>query len=94
MTGGLIGTCKSEWLSISYLWVSEAMRGSGLGTELIRAAEREAVKQGCQQSLVDTFSFQALPFYQKQGYVLQMTLNDFPEKGIQRHYLTKTLDSL
>jgi hypothetical protein len=52
------------------------------------------VKQGCQQSLVDTFSFQALAFYQKQGYVLQMTLNDFPEKGIQRHYLTKTLASL
>lgn len=94
MTGGLIGTCKSEWLCISYLWVSETLRGSGLGTELIKAAEKEAVKQGCQQSLVNTFSFQALAFYQKQGYVLQMTLDDFPEKGIQRHYLTKTLASL
>lgn len=93
MTGGLIGTRKSEWLCISYLWVNDAMRGSGLGTELLKTAEKEAVKLGCLQSMVDTFSFQALPFYQKQGYVLQMTLDDFPEKGTQRHYLTKPLVS-
>lgn len=93
MIGGLIGSRKGEWLCISYLWVSDAMRGSGLGTELIKAAEKEAAKKGCLQSMVDTFSFQALPFYQKQGYVLQMTLDDFPEKGTQRHYLTKQLVS-
>ncbi|MGK9175389.1 GNAT family N-acetyltransferase [Yokenella regensburgei] len=91
MTGGLIASCKSEWLCISYLWVSDTLRGSGLGSELMRRAENEAAKMGCVKALVDTFSFQALPFYQKQGYLLQMTLDDFPEKGIQRHYLTKTL---
>lgn len=92
MTGGLIGSRKGEWLCISYLWVSETMRGSGLGTELMRTAENEALKLGCLNAMVDTFSFQALPFYQKQGYDLKMTLDDFPEKGIQRHYLTKALD--
>jgi hypothetical protein len=40
---------------------------------------------------VDTFSFQALPFYQKQGYQQQMSLPDFPQTGMQRHDLTKTL---
>ncbi|EAS6424226.1 N-acetyltransferase, partial [Salmonella enterica] len=39
--------------------------------------------------LVDTFSFQALPFYEKQGYILQMSLPDFPKVGSQRHYLIK-----
>jgi hypothetical protein len=34
---------------------------------------------------VDTFSFQALPFYQKLGYQLQMSLPDFPHAGMQRH---------
>lgn len=91
MTGGLIATRKSDWLCISYLWVSDDIRGSGLGSELIKTAEKEAVKRGCCQAMVDTFSFQALPFYQKRGYILQMTLDDFPEKGIQRHYLTKSL---
>ena len=93
MTGGLIGSRKGEWLCISYLWVSESVRGSGLGSELMRTAENEASKLGCLQAMVDTFSFQALPFYQKQGYLLKMTLDDFPEKGIQRHYLTKTLNA-
>lgn len=91
MTGGLIGSRKGEWLCISYLWVSETVRGTGLGSELMRSAESEARKLGCLQSMVDTFSFQALPFYEKQGYILKMTLDDFPEKGIQRHYLTKEL---
>lgn len=91
MTGGLIGSRKGEWLCISYLWVSEAVRGADLGSELMRTAENEALKLGCLQAMVDTFSFQALPFYQKQGYNLKMTLDDFPEKGIQRHYLTKVL---
>ncbi|WP_437890152.1 GNAT family N-acetyltransferase [Phytobacter sp. V91] len=93
MTGGLIGSRKGEWLCISYLWVSETVRGTGLGTELMRAAEKEAVQHGCLNAMVDTFSFQALPFYQKLGYHLKMTLDDFPEKGIQRHWLTKVLDA-
>ncbi len=41
-------------------------------------------------ALVDTMSFQALPFYQKNGYQLQMTLDNFPETGSARHYLSKT----
>lgn len=91
MTGGLIASQKGDWLCIRYLWVSNILRGTGLGSELINTVEREAMKRGCTQVLVDTFSFQALPFYQKQGYELKMTLEDFPEKGIQRHYLTKEL---
>ncbi|TAT62246.1 N-acetyltransferase, partial [Enterobacter cloacae] len=36
-------------------------------------------------------SFQARPFYEKQGYQLQMSLQDYPYPGMQRHYLTKAL---
>jgi hypothetical protein len=52
-------------------------------------AEKEGVLKGCIHGLVDTFSFQALPFYEKQGYILQMSLPDFPKVGSQRHYLVK-----
>ncbi|HIF6319296.1 TPA: GNAT family N-acetyltransferase [Raoultella ornithinolytica] len=91
MLGGLIANRKAKWLCIKYLWVSEASRGSGLGGELMRAAEKQAREEGCRHVLVDTFSFQALPFYQKQGYQLQMSLPDFPHVGMARHYLSKAL---
>ena len=91
MRGGLIAKRKGSWLCIEYLWVSEATRGRGLGSELMQEAERQAQALGCSHLLVDTFSFQALPFYQKLGYQLQMSLPDFPHAGMQRHYLSKAL---
>ena len=89
MIGGLIASRKGLWLCIDYLWVSEDVRGSGLGKQLLAAAEQEGKRTGCRHALVDTLSFQALPFYEKQGYQLQMSLPDFPDAGMQRHYLAK-----
>ena len=63
MQGGLIAKRKGNWLCIEYLWVSETTRGRGLGSELMQEAEQQAQAQGCSHLLVDTFSFQALPFY-------------------------------
>ncbi|AIU87112.1 GNAT family N-acetyltransferase [Pectobacterium odoriferum] len=89
MTGGLIAMRKGLWLCIDYLWVGEESRGLKLGSALVKEAEQEAMRLGCRHALVDTFSFQALPFYEKQGYQLQMSLPDFPEEGMLRHYLIK-----
>ncbi|KAI3490378.1 hypothetical protein L1887_45203 [Cichorium endivia] len=75
MLGGLIGVRKGDWLNIDFLWVSEAVRGTGVGSQLIKAAEEEARRKGCKHALVDTASFQARPFYEKQGYQLQIKRN-------------------
>lgn len=91
MLGGLIGKRKGDWLCIDYLWVSETERGQGLGSRIIRRAEAQVRAWGCNQMLVDTASFQALPFYQKCGFTLKATLEDFPYPGMQRHYLTRSL---
>ncbi len=91
MLGGLIGVRKGDWLNIDFLWVSDAVRGSGVGSQLIKTAEDEARCKGCKHALVDTVSFQARPFYEKQGYQLQMSLQDYPYPGMQRHYLAKAL---
>ncbi|HDS9360952.1 TPA: GNAT family N-acetyltransferase [Enterobacter chengduensis] len=91
MLVGLIGVRKGDWLNIDFLWVSDSVRGTGVGSRIISAAEEEARRKGCRHALVDTASFQARPFYEKQGYRLQMSLQDYPYQGMQRHYLTKAL---
>lgn len=91
MQGGLLASIKGRWLCVDYLWVDESMRKNGLGSQLMHVAEEESKKLGCHNALVDTFSFQALPFYEKMGYVKQMSLPNFPELGMQRHYLSKEI---
>ena len=68
IVAGLAGETYAGWLFIKYLWVSEALRGRGIGRELMGAAERRAVERGCHSAWVDTFSFQAPGFYPKLGY--------------------------
>ncbi|MFC0229254.1 GNAT family N-acetyltransferase [Serratia aquatilis] len=87
---GLTGSTLGLWLNIDLLWVSETLRGRGVGSKLIRAAEEHAVANGCRFSRVDTFSFQAKPFYEKLGYQLQMMLHNCPVEH-ERYFFTKTL---
>ncbi|CAK6493787.1 Acetyltransferase [Pantoea sp. Nvir] len=87
---GLTGSTTGNWLRIDMLWVSDALRGQGVGTQLIRAAEEEARRRGCRYAQVDTASFQARPFYEKLGYSLRFSLDNYPRHH-QRHYLSKAL---
>ncbi len=89
VVGGLDGSTSRDWLEIETLWVAEAVRGQGYGTKLMQAAEKEAVARGCHHAFVDTFSFQALDFHKKLGYVVFGTLEDFPQ-GHTRYFLKKT----
>ena len=87
---GLTGSTVGRWLSIELLWVSDTLRGEGVGRKIIQTAEQQAIAAGCRYARVDTFSFQARPFYEKQGYQLQMTLHDDPVEH-ERYFFTKTL---
>jgi GNAT superfamily N-acetyltransferase len=75
-----------EWLHVGLLFVPEAMRGQGAGTALMSAAEAEALRRGCRGAYVDTFSFQAAPFYQKLGFTLFGVLEDFPPGHSQLYF--------
>src|SRR6266536_2226069 len=77
VVGGLRGNTAWNWLYVEALAIAEHARGQGWGTQLLAAAEREAAVRGCHSAYLDTFDFQALPFYQKQGYVLFGTLDGF-----------------
>ena len=87
---GLTGETFGNWLCIQYLFVSERLRGQGIGSKLLEAAETEAGKRGCKYAFVDTFSFQAPAFYKNHGYREVFTLEDYPYTG-KRHYYTKEL---
>lgn len=54
-------------------------------------AEAEAVRRGCHHALLDTFDFQARPFYERLGYRVWGELADFPA-GHTWFYLSKALD--
>ena len=88
--GGIRATCYWNTLHIELLWLSEACRGKGVGTKLIKKTEAFAKEQQCEKAFVETTSWQAKPFYEKNGYNLIATINNRP-KGHASHYLTKEL---
>lgn len=88
--GGLHGDLRWDWLHVDNFWLPEALRGRGLGSALLRAAESLALDHGCVGSYLDTFEFQALPFYQRHGYTVFGVLDGFPP-GFKRYFLQKPL---
>jgi GNAT superfamily N-acetyltransferase len=92
VVGGLVGTIIWGWLYIKLLAVAPTARGQGLGIQLLRAAEEHSLKHGCKYAFLDTFSFQARPFYEKNGYEVFGTLDNF-SVNCQRFFMRKCLRS-
>ena len=90
VVGGVIADCFGGWVYISLLWVEKSLRHLGYGTRLMHLVEAEAIRFDCQNAHVDTFSFEARPFYERLGYELFATLDDYP-KGHCKCFLKKRL---
>ena len=88
--GGLLGGIWGGWLHIRVLWIAATVRAQGHGTRLLAAAEDFARDKGCRGVALETFSFQARPFYEKLGYEVFSTLDDYP-LGHRRFFLKKAL---
>ena len=90
LVGGVWGYVNWNWLFVGLVWVSETLRGGGYGRQLMAALEHAARERGCQYAHLDTFSWQARPFYEGLGYEDFATLDDYPS-GYQRFFMKKAL---
>ena len=92
VTGGFWGCTLFQWLHVQLLFIPEPLRGKGVGSALMTAAEIEARKRGCIGAHVTSFSFQAAPFYEKLGYAPFGQLDNYPP-GHNLLYLRKRFDA-
>lgn len=88
--GGLTGKTYWNYLDIEFLWVDKQSRKHGVATQLLSLAEAEAKRRNCHFSMLDTYEFQALEFYLKQGYEQFGRLEGYCDK-YHRYYLKKVL---
>ena len=66
--GGVAASRDLDCVTVDLLYVEPSARGDGLGAALLRRVEEEGRRQGARCVLLNTFSFQAPGFYEKQGY--------------------------
>jgi GNAT superfamily N-acetyltransferase len=92
VVGGAVGRTWGECCELRQLWVAESHRQCGLGTRLVREVERRARERGCRRLYLETFSFQAKPFYEKLGYQVIAEINGF-EDGIVKYLMIRDLRS-
>jgi ribosomal protein S18 acetylase RimI-like enzyme len=85
LLAGVIGVVSWEWLFIEAVWVSDDLRGLGVGRQLMRKAEAHGLESGCHSVWLDTF--QARPFYEALGYEVFGQLDNYP--GDQTRYFMR-----
>lgn len=68
VVAGLHGWTWGHCGFVDLLWVDESLRGEGLGTQVMDAAEAEMTARGCAQVVLSSHSFQAPAFYARRGY--------------------------
>lgn len=88
--GGFLVEVYYESAFLKWAWVDKTVRRKALGRALMQQAEDEARRRGCTNLWLDTFSFQARPFYEKLGYSVFGTLKQ-GRKGVERYWLSKEL---
>jgi GNAT superfamily N-acetyltransferase len=90
VAGGALGRTSLGLLFLDLFFLPEALRGSGLGTEVLRMFEEEGRRRGCRSAVLYTISFQAPGFYERNGW---RRFGEIPcdPPGTSRIFMTKQL---
>lgn len=86
--GGIRAMVALCWLQVDHFWIDEALRGQGHGGRLLARAEAEARALGAIGAHLTTSTFQAIGFYERQGYREIGRLHDRPP-GQDRVWMAK-----
>jgi len=78
VVAGISGWTWGDCCELQSLWVAPSIRGRGLATVLLAAAEAEAEARGCLQTVHFTYNFQARALYEAHGYELVGRVEGFP----------------
>ena len=87
LSGWTWGTCAG----VAMVWVRADRRGSGVGAELLAAAEQVARDRGCHRLTVSSFTFQAPSFYERHGFVETGRTEALPVEGHADVHFVKVL---
>jgi GNAT superfamily N-acetyltransferase len=90
LVAGIDGFTWGGYAHVEVLWVSEPLRGKGIGRRLLEAAEAEARSRGCTSIVLSSHEFQAPRFYAKLGYRPVGTTEDTP-MGYREFHFQKRL---
>ena len=90
--GGITGRTSLGVLFIDLVFLPAELRGGGLGSQILKAAEDEGRRRGCRTAMLYTISFQAPRFYERHGW---RRFGEIPcnPPGVSRIFFTKTLGS-
>ena len=88
--GGITGNVWGAVLEVNFLWVRADLRGAGLGRRILARLEQEAITRGARRAFLNTYSFQAPEFYQRQGYGVTQTIEGYPG-WVSKIFLRKPL---
>jgi GNAT superfamily N-acetyltransferase len=86
--GGALGRSSLGLLFLDLFFVPEALRGAGLGSEILARFEAEGRRRGCRAGVLYTISFQAPLFYERHGWRRFGEIACDP-RGASRIFLTK-----
>jgi GNAT superfamily N-acetyltransferase len=90
VVGGLLGRTSLGLFFVDLFFLPPALRGAGIGTRIIEAAEAEARRRACTAAVLYTITFQAPSFYERCGYRLLGPIECQPP-GHTRLCMTKSL---
>jgi ribosomal protein S18 acetylase RimI-like enzyme len=86
--GGLLSYVWGKWLHVDVFWLEEDARRQGWGTKMLEAAHAIGREKGAEAAWLDTFDWQARPFYERLGYEVVFEQQDIPA-GHTRYYMCK-----
>jgi GNAT superfamily N-acetyltransferase len=77
LLGGVYVFLHPGWAYIDLTWVDKTRRGNGLGRDLMKKAEEEAVRRGSHSVWLWSQDYEAPGFYEKLGYQQFVVMEDF-----------------